>query len=248
MNQLYRVRDRNDPKGPRGRVWGENLTKEDAQKLVSEVIGKRLSKTARMEPMTSGEDLSVAETTDPADDARAASGIQYSLDDGDQEVSVPKAGVVRWVLPGHELVVNGDVRPYPTAVEAGDRVMARPVDPQIIAARARALAAARQATPAKPRRQYRDVTVRPREERTAPAPRDRTVAEGLHVRLTVAPAAPAKPLPSPLKVAIIPDGAPMDDLAIGDDQLHDLTPDLGGGASDADLEYARRQHDAERQG
>lgn len=201
-----------------------------------------------------GGSLSDAETdaTSPAVQGLSAR-TQYSLDDGGVEIVVKSPGVVAKVLAGHELVVNDQVRPLPTQVIAGDRVMARAVDPQIIEARARALAAARatRAVP-KPKIAYRDKTVRVPVPRTGPAPKDKTVGGQVHVRLVAAPA-PAAPrkrdiLPSPLKVAMVPDGAPLPDDVPGEDDLHDLAVDLGGGPSDADLEHAARQRDTEQAG
>lgn len=182
----------------------------------------------------------------------AARSTQYSLDEGGVEVAVPAAGVVSSILAGHELVVNGTARPVPTQVAAGDLVVAVAVDPEIVAARALALAQARAAIPAarlKP--QYRDKTVRPRVAPKGPPPKDKTAGSQVHVRLTAAPA-PAMPekkdldlLPSPLKVATVQDGKPLPDWAIGEDDLSDLAVDVGGGPSDADIEHAGRQRDAE---
>ena len=260
--ELYRVRDRNYET-----IWGEDLTLEEAQKLKESVVGQRKSHTARVEPMSvpvPGHAVEMADLGDlelappvaaaPPPPARRATpavtipdrvGPDYSLDVGEVEVAVASPGVVVAVPDGHELVVNGQARAYPTQVQAGDRVIARAVDPQIIAARAKALAAARAAAPATkaaPKR-YRDVTVKAPVPRTAPAPRDRTVKAGVHVRLGPAPVSAPAPLPSPLKVAVVPEGRPVKDGEITDAELHDLTPDLGGGASDADLEYAAQQRD-----
>ena len=55
-------------------------------------------------------------------------------------------------------------------------------------------------------------------------------------------------LPSPGSVAEVRDGKPLEEGVLGDDDVHVLATDLGGSASDDDLEYARRQRDAERAG
>jgi len=269
QGRIYRVRDKDW-----AAVWGENLSYDDAVKLRERVVTSRKSTTARVEDeaipppdwyvdpngcsvpsdpetFSSGGDAET-DATSPAVQGLSAR-TQYSLDDGGVEIVVKSPGVVAKVLAGHELVVNDQVRPLPTQVIAGDRVMARAVDPQIIEARARALAAARatRAVP-KPKIAYRDKTVRVPVPRTGPAPKDKTVGGQVHVRLVAAPA-PAAPrkrdiLPSPLKVAMVPDGAPLPDDVPGEDDLHDLAVDLGGGPSDADLEHAARQRDTEQAG
>lgn len=257
--EKYRVRDRNYQN-----IFGEDLTLDEATRLKEQVVTSRRSHTARVEPMSvrvPGRDPLQIEGS-PQDDyevdvavqtavaTSVVSGPQFSLDDGGQEVTVPYAGVIVVIPPGHELVVNGQVRPVMTSVEAGDRVMARPVDPVIIAARANALAAAQAQREAAQHHKaplaarYRDKTVKPLVPRPGPLPKDKSVATGLHVRLTAAPPAPPKPQPSPLKVATIPDGKPMAaDTPITDDDIHDVVSDVGGGASDSDLEHARRERD-----
>ena len=263
--KTYRVRDKDWVA-----VWGTNLSHADAVKLREQVVTSGRSKTARWEdeeipppdwyvdpngcsvPPDSETSMTSTETHDATtEDARTLD----SVDDGGVEITVKSPGVVTQVLRGHELVVNDVPRPVPAAVEAGDRVMARSVDPQIIEARARALVAAR-ATAAKPKAKivYRDKTVKAPAPRTGPAPRDKTVGGQVHVRLVAAPAAPAPAkrdiLPSPLKVAMMPDpvAPPIPDEAPGEEDLHDLAVDLGGGPSDADLEHAARQRDSEQAG
>ena len=170
---------------------------------------------------------------------------------GDDAVTVPANGFVCAVPPGHELLVNGQVMPIPTSVEAGDTVQARAVDPVIIAARARAMAAVRPVVAqARAKAKYRDITVRAPEQRKGPPPRDKTLSKHpVLVRLGAAPSAPAprkEDIPkSPLKVATQLDGDPSADDALVDDDLPDLASDLHGGPSDADIDHARKQRERE---
>lgn len=162
----------------------------------------------------------------------------------DQMVVVPVNGVIRKIPVGHELVVNGFAQPVPVSVERGDSVQARPVDPVIIAARAAANVAVRQVL--QQRRIYRDVTATPPAKPNPNPPKDPTVSKGgVYIRLG-APAQPVtKPPASPLKVATLQDGEAMGDDALTDDDLPDLAGDIGGGASDADLEHAKKVREAE---
>jgi hypothetical protein len=162
----------------------------------------------------------------------------------DQLVIVPVSGVIRKIPAGHELVVNGFTQPVPVSVTQGDSVQARPVDPVIIAARASANAAVRQVL--QQRRIYRDVTATPPAKPNPNPPKDPTVSKGgVYIRLG-APAQPVtKPPASPLKVATLQDGEALGDDALTDDDLPDLAGDIGGGASDADLEHASKVREAE---
>jgi hypothetical protein len=83
--------------------------------------------------------------------------------------------------------------------------------------------------------------------RTEPPPRDRTAASEVLKRAHAPAAEPPRPLISPLKAAMMADD-PLDipDGAVGDDDLSDLVSDLGGGASDKDVEQAKAQADVER--
>ncbi len=78
-------------------------------------------------------------------------------------------------------------------------------------------------------------------------PKDPTVSKGgVFIRLG-APAQPTtKPPASPLKVATALDGAELSEDALTDDDLPDLAGDIGGGASDADLEHAKRVREREQ--
>ncbi len=157
----------------------------------------------------------------------------------DQLVIVPVSGVIRKIPTGHELVVNGFTQPVPVSVKAGDSVQARPVDPVIIAARAQADAAVRHVI--QQRKIYRDVTATPPPKPNLNPPKDPTASRnGVYIRLG-APAQPVtKPPASPLKVATALDGEALGDDALTDDDLPDLAGDIGGGASDADLEHAKK--------
>lgn len=84
--------------------------------------------------------------------------------------------------------------------------------------------------------------------RREPPPRDRTATSEVLKRAHAPVSAPPRPLISPQKAAEmlddpldIPDGA-----VVGDDDLSDLVSDLGGVASDKDVERAKAQADAER--
>jgi hypothetical protein len=157
----------------------------------------------------------------------------------DKEVIVPVFGVIHKIPDGHELVVNGFAQPVPVSVQVGDKVQARPVDPLIVAARAAANAAVRHTL--QQRKIYRDVTATPANKPNLNPPKDPTVSkDGVYIRLG-APAQPVtKPPPSPLKVATMQDGEALGDDALTDDDLPDLASDIGGGASDADLEHAKK--------
>jgi hypothetical protein len=262
---LYRVRDRHADLGDgeqpiSGHVWGENLTWDEATILKEQVVGQKKSRTARLEPMSVSLPGQDAQVSDSPDAYRALTGdevpeeeaaeidesLEFDLVDVDEHTA-PGQGVVVSVPEGHELLVNGHVQPVPVTVNAGDRVQARPVDPQLVASRAAAMAAARTAARLPGTRPvYVDKTVVAQKPRTAPAPRDRTVPKARKaVRLGAPPAvAPPAPPPSPLKVATIRDGDPLPDDALGEDDLHDLGVD--GGASDADVAHAKRQRDEQK--
>lgn len=83
--------------------------------------------------------------------------------------------------------------------------------------------------------------------RSEPPPRDRTAASEVLKRAHAPAAEPPRPLISPLKAAMMADD-PLDipDGAVGDDDLSDLVSDLGGGATDRDVEQAKAQAAADR--
>jgi len=254
-----------------GTVWGENLDWTAANRLKDQVVAGRKSRTARVEEMTVpmpghedphqqpvpdsddlGADLSVAPDgptvdvsaeTDGDDPQLPAGTVVFDLADPEPH-KAPGSGVIMAVPAGHELVVNDVVRSVPATINGGDVVQARPLDPQLAAARAAALAAARPvAARANDRVRYRDKTVVVPKPRTQPVPRDKTVPRApTVVRLGAPLAAPPAPPPSPLKVAVMQDGKPLSDDALDETDLHDL--DVGGGASDADIEHAKKARDA----
>ena len=240
--KLYRVRDK-IVEGHPVKVWGVDLTWEQATKLKEHVVTAGRSKTARVEPME------VAMPSEPSPDDGGTSeesietsaprpqGVAYELV-GFDPITIAARGVVRSCPAGTTLHVNGSAVTVPAAVAHGDIVQAMPSDPNAVPL-AKPVAKAPAARTA-----YRDTTVRAPVPRKGPPPRDKTISkEPVFVRLGGAPpAAPARPLESPLKVATRTDGAPIADGAISDLDLPDLSADLGGGASEADIEHARRQH------
>jgi len=269
----YRVRDRNEG-DVLGTVWGENLSWEEAHTLKDKVLGSRKSTTARVEPMNvplvtaeavaEGVDLGDLDDASAVAEADSPAPVDVSLHAGeplvgtpfdiadDQPHEIPCAGYVAGVPDGHELYVmhpGGDftIAQVPTAVGEGDTVVARAMNPQLAAARAAALKAARpMAAAANARVAYRDKTVVAPQPRTGPAPRDKTVAKTPPmVRLGAPPVAPPKPPKSPLKAAIEMDGEELPEDAITDTDLHDL--DVGGGPSAADVAHAERERDAKGQ-
>lgn len=260
---LYRVRDRHEGDVP-GVVWGDNLTWDEATTLKNQVLGSRKSTNARLEPMNvpmPGEEAAAPATdlSDLAGDAptgeqaESVHGTPYEIGD-DSVHEIPADGYISGIPPGHELllyspVVTGTGNDYvvmsvPVPVAKGNMVQARPMDPAMAAARAAALAAARPAAAAANARvAYRDKTVVAAQPRTAPVPRDKTVAKTPPlVRLGAPPAALPQPPKSPLKVATELDGDELPDDAITDADLHDL--DVGGGPSAADVAHAERERDA----
>jgi hypothetical protein len=269
--ELYRVRDKDWDA-----LWGENLTMQEAVLLKNEVTGQRKSRTARIEPMSvpppdwwvaqhpqGGLGPQVAETcgTDdlsvPLPEAPSMpvpdngftkwQGTRYEISSAMVESAIPSTGIIASIPLGHKLLVNGHESPVPVGVSKGDRVACVSLHPVVAAARAAAADAV--ADVIKKRRVPVDVTVKEPKPRVRPAPPDLTVSkQPVLVRLGTPAAAPPKPLPSPLKVATLEDGDLLPDDAITDDDLPDLAGDLGGGPSDADVEHAKRQAEAERAG
>jgi hypothetical protein len=241
--KTYRVRDKAFGGEP-VKVWGDELTWDQAQKLKEHVVTSGKSRTARVELMgvplpneTSSEDSGSVEA-DVESSAARPQGVAYELVGG-EPITVSARGVVRSIPAGCALHVNGAAVVLPAQVSNGDIVQAMPADPNagpVHRPAPKPVPAARTA--------YRDITVRAPQPRKGPLPKDRTVSkEPVFVRLGGAPAsAPARPLASPLKVAELVDGDPILDGAISDADLPDLSGDIGGGPSDADLEYARRRH------
>lgn len=256
----YRVRD-----SDWGNVWGTDLTWDQAQKLLSELVAQKKTRIASVRPMGERppdwwvaenapqapalEDLSVPESSPaslPASPSVPNPGTLYKVASAMAPTTIQSDGVVGEIPVAHQLMVNGQDRPVPTRVAKGDVVECRLLHPAAATARASATGAAATVIQAK-RRAYYDVTVKKPAPRTAPAPRDRTLSnQPVTVRLGTPQETPPEPLPSPQKVAELEDGDPLPDDAITDADLPDLAVDLGGGASDADVEHARRQAEAER--
>lgn len=237
----YRVRDRNW-----STIWGENLSLEDAQRLKEKVTGSGKSRTARVEPMDvrppgSDEDLSVPSDGVPI--SVPVDGVSYELADLEEHTATAR-GVLGRVPPGTELLVNGEALQVPAIIEPGDRIQARVIDSALAKAHELARAAVRAAAllPRRNRPVPLDVTVRQPKPRTVPVPPDRTVRQAPRtVRLGAPPVAAPKVLPSPLKVAMQPFPEPAPGPVMGDDDLGDLTADLGGQESQDDLDHAKRE-------
>jgi len=257
--RTYRVRDKDWVM-----LWGDGLTYTEALKLKEQVVGSGRSKTARVEDMeiqppdwwveTNGGQKDAPPA--PVVDAPTITGRTYGIENGELQQITADGTIIRIPL-GSELVLHKGsstmVQELPFKVSQGDVVQARPVDPQLIAARA----AAREAVADQLRAQrsahklvYRDVTVKASVPRTQPAPRDKTAATGpVFVRLGAAPSAPEprkedQPL-SPLVVATQTDGTEAPADVVMDDDLKNLVPDLGGGPTADDIELARRQREAD---
>lgn len=265
-NTLYRVVDR------QWNVYGENLTYADAQRLLATSDVKNQSqRTASIQPMSTplptnveisypngqagpaapavDDDLSVPEEVPEvaSQPPATAVGTQYVVS-SEMTTTIQGDGWITQIPGGHQLLVNGQDRPVPARVGKGDNVQCRSLHPAAAAARAAGAQAAATVIAAK-RRVPMDVTVRAPVPRQTPPPRDVTLSnKPVLVRLGAPPSAPPKPLPSPLKVATLQDGDPLPDDAISDAEIPDLAADIGGGASDADVEHARRQAEAERAG
>lgn len=253
---LYRVRDKNYPGRP-GKVWAEGIPHDQAQDLVRELLAGRKSKTVRAEPITapattpaSADDLSVDNHFDTTDvdatsdgDPIVENGVRFELVD-DQVYPVTVAGTVVAIPDGHELVVDGQVRSLPAAVDVGQVMQVRALDAEIARAQAAARAAVRSVVAsAQARPTYRDKTVVREQPRSAPPPPDKTVSrDPTFIRLGTAPAAKPEPPESPLKVAVETDGPELPDDALSETDLHDL--DIGGGPSAADLAHAEAERDA----
>lgn len=141
-------------------------------------------------------------------------------------------------------------RPVVRAItEEAPRAAAPPPVPSKFVAPA---APKRAAAPVNPNRVIpRDKTVQGEVfRRSSPAPRDRTAASEVLKRSHAPASAEPRPLISPLKAAMMADD-PLDipdSAVVGDDDLSDLMSDLGGGASDKDVERAKAQAAAEQGG
>lgn len=245
----YRVRDR-FVEGEPMKVWGEDLSYDEALRLKEKVVASKQSRTARLEPMSAPRPDTGIDTSAMADAFSGDSGgsgvkTVFSIE-GYDPIVAPANGVVVKVPMGGELLVNDQVVAVPASVQAGDRVQCRPLDPELAAARERALAAARPVTQTRnaARAAYRDRTVKQPAPRTGPVPRDKTVSKHpVHVRLDQPIVGAAKPLASPLKVATMPIGEQLPDDALYDEDLSDLVANVGGSESDDDMAHAKRVRD-----
>lgn len=268
-NARYRVRDK-DWKSHTGdhskALHGEDLSLADANRLKERVVAlQRVSTTARVEPMSvpppawwvlqfrpERAEAELAELSAPAmpevpgPGEPPQSGPTIELADHLPR-EAPCNGVVRSIPPRSLLLVNNLPQPVPVSVVRGDILQAVSQEPAVAATRAAAAGAVSQVI--QQRRVPTDVTVKPRAPRTQPAPPDKTLSnQPTVIRLGAPATAPAKPLPSPLKVAELPEGDPVLDGDLGETDVQDLAVDLGGGPTAADLEYARKQAEAERKG
>jgi hypothetical protein len=226
----------------------------EARILRDRITAGKKSRNMEIEPMPGPEvdsldDLSVP-TPAPAHVAPPSNlGTSYEIASAIAATTLTAFGGVITKIPhAHDLLVNGQARAVPTRVQKGDVVECRSLAPLAAQARGAAADAVAQVIQQK-RRVPVDVTVKHPAPRTTAAPPDRSMSNRpVVVRLGSPPATPPKPLPSPLRVATIQDGEVMSDDAITDAELPDLAGDLGGGPSDADVEHARRQAEADRTG
>lgn len=222
--KIYRVRDRDTGDG-NPKVWGEDLTWDDANKLKEQVVGSRRSKTARVEEMPVFEqdleqDLSDAE--DASTSTTTATGIRETLvrlfpgepdiiDFFAEHVADPRC---LWLL-GY--IERQGREPTPFNAPAAD--------PQLEVARQRAVAAARPTAQAAQARADRTVTVGKPFVRAQPPPSD-----------------PPKPPPSPLsdELADLEDGpAELPEMPAG--EVSDLLSEVGGAPQDDDKQRAAQQ-------
>lgn len=263
----YRVRDREgDPPTVRDDGNGQGLTHKQATIARDRLAAEKKIRHTIIEPMPDAQaeqaladDLSVPESicrgtytgehdagcAVPAGPSRKV-GTEYQVAAVMSPTQIQADGMVTVIPRGHQLLVNGQERPVPTRVQKGDTVECRSLAPAVVAARAVASDAVAQVIQQR-RRIPMDVTVRHHAPRATPPPPDLTVSNRpVVVRLGAPPAAPPQPLPSPLKVAPLEDGEPLPDDALTDADLPDVAGDLGGGPSDADVEHAKRQAEAER--
>jgi hypothetical protein len=248
----YRLRDR---EGDPPTVWGENLTHQNARILRDKITASKQSRSMVIEPIEPSapedgatDDLAIPDVPRQQVPQQAPIvGTEYQIESEMADVTLTADGVISKIPPSHQLLVNGQARDIPTRVQKGNTVSCRSLSPDVAQARAIAADAVAQVINSK-RKVPVDVTVRRPAPRSAPAPLDRTVSNRTVVRLSAPQSAPPRPLASPLKVATIQDGDAMSDDAITDAEIPDLAGDLGGGPSDADVEHAKRQAEAERSG
>lgn len=252
----YRVRDR---EGDPPTVWddgnGQGLTYEQATIARDRVTAAKKSRSMVIEPMPSTPPVSGEVGQDDLSIPQAApvsspphTGTDYQVASAMPPTQITADGVISKIPHAHQLLVNGVERVAGARVARNDIVECRSLAPAVIASRAAAADAVAQVMQQK-RRVPMDVTVKqPRPRAVQPLP-DRTVSrDPVVVRLGAPPATPPRPLASPLKVATLEDGDALPEDAITDADLPGIAGDLGGGPSDADVEHARNQAEAERTG
>jgi hypothetical protein len=240
--KLYRVRDKDW-----AALHGEDLTWDDAHKLKEKLVGSRQSTTARVEDMDipPPDWFLEAEAAAAADISAAPSADeQQEAEEADPELEAMRAPALAAARAAAQSAqARADARARP-------RIVAPPPAPPPAAPKAgKFTAPVRRPAPAPtgPRIVPRDKTVQPLVTRTAPPPRDRTVASEIVMRGQAPPSSDPLPLISPLAAAAIPDD-PLDvpEGQLVDDDLSDVTSDLGGGASDSDVKRAQDQADEDR--
>ena len=259
----YRARDR---EGEPPKIWddgnGQGLSYQQALVARDRVSASKKSRSMVIESMSMShagdqvgtDDLSIPPDT-TANPRGQSAGILARETGTDYQIAAPLVatqiqadGVVSMIPSGHQLLVNGHPQSVPIRVHKHDTVECRSLAPELASARAASSAAVTQVIQAK-RRIPIDVTVRQPSPRVAPPPPDRTVSnKPVVVRLGAPTPTPPRPLPSPLKVATLEDGDVLPEDALTDADLPDVAGDLGGGPSDADVEHARKQAEAERTG
>lgn len=251
----YRLRNRDW-----SHVWGEGLAPGEAYKLRDKITAEKRNQgqsmviTPMSEPVpgreaeSDADDLSIPAVAELPPPASPSYRTEYRIASDMAPTTLAADGVITSIPLGHQLLIGGQDRQIPTSVQKGDVVECRSMNPAAAQARGAAAAAVSAVIQGK-RRVPLDVTVKQPKPRVAPPPPDRTMSrDPVVVRLGSLPDMPAKPLPSPQKVAELEDGEPMAPDAISDAELPDLAGDLGGGPSDADVEHAKKQAEAERAG
>jgi hypothetical protein len=258
--RLYRVRDKDWVA-----VWAENLTWDDANRLKEQLVAQGRSRTARAEDME----------VEPPDWYRdhVAHAAAY-----DQQVELGAPGHATEDPELEQLrapAVHASASAAAAAQQRADRLMPHqrvsptygadtpkrpivvpaPPDQSLPPQRAPVKFAAprpppRPAAPIGPRIVPRDRTIQPLVMRTAPPPRDKTVASEIYKRASAPPAGEPQPLISPLVAAMMPDD-PIDipdEALIGDADVVDIVSGVGGAPSDEDLARAKHEADAQRRG
>ena len=234
-------------------VHGENLTWDEANRLKDQVASQGY-RTARVEDME----------VDPPDWYEASATPTQSVDSEDPRLEEMRAPAVHAAASAAEAAnerVAARARAATLAAMTGARPVVIPL-PEAAPVQlppptskqskfvAPVVAPKPKSPPGAPRQVYRDKTVRPLVVRTEPPPRDRTASTEILKRASAPPSAPPRPFISPLKAAMMADDpleVPDNVAVVVDDDLSDLTADLGGGPDEGDVAQAKAQRDAERQ-